>query len=211
MSLTMSSIVQIVGLRIADGLLVVFFALGDACFADFLAGLGDFVALLPVDTVLPDDFAGVVSAEAVAFFGEVFFVGEGFFAGVVFLAGDTFLTGDAFFAGAAFFAGSAFFLAGEAFATRPALTLPSSPASCALTEGVARRGEDLVALADIGDLALLALAGVVAARAFAMFRSRRDQILQREAVSERSCCGNVGEAMQSGKQRKGIVLRCNQS
>ena len=113
------------------------------------------------------------------FFGEAAaFFGEAFFATNVSSSGETLLVDDAFLAGDVFLADVAFFLAGEALLTRPALTLPRSPASCALAEGVARRGEDLVALDGVGNLTLLAfagealvalaLAGVAAARAFAM-------------------------------------------
>jgi len=188
----------------------VVFARGDA----FFAGLGDFAGVLLVATVF---FAGVFfSGEAAAFFGEAFFAGAVCSSGEACFAGDAFLVGEAFFAGDAFLGGVAFFVAGEALVTRPALTLPRPLASCALAEGVVRRGDDLVAFAGVGDSALLAFAGDalvalalagVAARAFAMVVFLAG--VMRDCLT--SVFGGVlDEVLQSVNKEKGL-LWCNQN
>lgn len=126
----------------------------------FLVAALDLVALAGV--------ASLVGVLALDLDGVVFFL-----AALIFVV----LAGVASFANAANFAGVS--LAGEAFfATLPACTRSAvAAASRALTEGVVRRGEDLVARSGVaaldlapfaGDDFLLALAGVPFARAFAM-------------------------------------------
>lgn len=125
-----------------------------------LAGVTSFVSVLALDL---DDVVFFVAALAfIALAGVASFTNAANFA---------VLSREAFFAGVS--------LAGEAFfAALPACTRSAvAAASRALTEGVVRRGEALVALSGVavldlvpfaGDAFLLALAGVPFARAFAM-------------------------------------------